>query len=80
MPKLLTLTVTQSPAQLQKLMAEQTTNWARERLHALYLYASGIAPFENTGLFHSSFALDANENRERQKPYCFADPKMKCNA
>ncbi|MBW4697448.1 MAG: helix-turn-helix domain-containing protein [Aphanocapsa lilacina HA4352-LM1] len=48
MPKLLTLTVTQSPAQLQKLMAEQTTNWARERLHALYLYASGIAPFENT--------------------------------
>ncbi|MBW4700000.1 MAG: hypothetical protein KME03_19280 [Aphanocapsa lilacina HA4352-LM1] len=30
MPKLLTLTVTQSPAQLQKLMAEQTTNWARE--------------------------------------------------
>ncbi|MBW4698394.1 MAG: helix-turn-helix domain-containing protein [Aphanocapsa lilacina HA4352-LM1] len=48
MPQLLTLTVAQPPALLQKLMAGQTANWARERLHALYLYASGTAPFENT--------------------------------
>jgi len=48
MPRLLTLVVTQSPAELQKLMSEQTVHWATERLHALYLYASGTAPFENT--------------------------------
>jgi putative transposase len=48
MPRLLNLTITQSPAQLQKLMSEQMPNWARERLHALYLYASGTAPFKNS--------------------------------
>lgn len=48
MPRLLTLKVTHSPEQLQKLMSKQTANWARERLQALYLYASGTAPFENS--------------------------------
>ncbi|MBC7881683.1 MAG: helix-turn-helix domain-containing protein [Anaerolineae bacterium] len=48
MPRLLDLQVTQSPEQLKKMMSEQSANWARERLQALYLYASGIAPFENS--------------------------------
>jgi len=48
MPRLLSLTVQESPESLQAMIAQQKAQWARERLQALHLYASGIAPFENT--------------------------------
>lgn len=44
MPKLSKLQVAESPKQLRAMMREQSLARAKERLQALYLYTSGLAP------------------------------------